>query len=89
MPNKDGLLSAGVYADVIIYSKGNINALSVPRSAVVTSTERKYVLLNRNGKITKVDVSTGNETASKIEIYGLLSAGDKVILSANDEIKEN
>ena len=89
VPNKDGQLSSGMYADVIIHSKGNVNALSVPRSAVVTSTERKYVLLSRNSKITKVDISTGNETASKIEIYGLLNAGDTVILNANDEIKEN
>ncbi len=86
--NADGLLSPGMFADVVLYSKGNINALVVPKSAVVTSTERKYVLLVKNGKRIKVDVSTGNETPSTIEIYGNLQVGDKVIASANDEIKE-
>jgi RND family efflux transporter MFP subunit len=87
--NKDGMLAPGMFADVLLYSKGNIEALFVPKSAVVTSTERKYVLVMNGDKITKVDVSTGNATTGKIEVYGNLKAGDKVIAVANDEIKES
>ena len=86
--NDDGLLSPGMFADVILKSKGNMDALYVPKSAVVTSTERKYVMLVKDSTRTKVDVSTGNETSSKIEIYGNLKVGDRVIANANDEIKE-
>lgn len=86
--NKDVLLAPGMYADVVLYSKGNAQAMWVPRTAVVTSTERKYVLLVKNGKTSKVDVSTGNQTADKVEIYGKISAGDSVIVNANEEIKE-
>jgi membrane fusion protein, multidrug efflux system len=84
--NRNEDFSPGMYADVILYSKGSMNALSVPASAVVTSTERKYVLLSRNDKIVKVDVSTGNKTTDKIEVYGGLQPGDKVIKNASDEI---
>ena len=87
--NKDGVLAPGMFADVILYSKGNAAALFVPKSAVVVSTERKYVLVVNNKKIIKVDVTTGNETANKIEVYGALREGDKVIAVANDEIKEH
>ena len=76
-----------MYADVVLYSKGNANALSVPKSAVVTSTERKYVLVVKDGKIKKVDVSTGNASIDKIEVYGALKVGDKIIANANDEIR--
>jgi RND family efflux transporter MFP subunit len=86
--NKDGSLAPGMYADVVIQSKGNNNAMSVPKSAVVTSTERKYVLVMNNGEITKTDVSTGNETVDNIEVYGSLQPGDSVITNANDEIAE-
>lgn len=86
--NKDEALSPGMYADVLLNSKGNPNALSVPKSAVVTSTERKYVLVLRDGKIVKVDVTTGNESNSKIEITGVLQSGEEVIANATDEIKE-
>jgi membrane fusion protein, multidrug efflux system len=87
--NKDELLAPGMYADVVIYSKGNLNALAVPKSAVVTSTERKYVLTDNGGKIKKVDVSTGNTSIDKMEVYGRLQPGDKVIQNATDDIKES
>jgi len=87
--NKDEALTPGMFADVVLYSKGNTAAFFVPRSAVVTSTERKYVLVVKDKKITKVDVTTGNKTADKIEVFGNLNDTDKVIASANDEIKES
>lgn len=88
VPNANGILAPGMYADVNLYSKGNAEAMWVPMSAVVTSTERKYVLISENGKIRKMDVSTGNETTDKVEIYGNVQVGTKVIKNANDEIKE-
>ncbi|GAB3506699.1 efflux RND transporter periplasmic adaptor subunit [Emticicia fontis] len=86
--NGSGVLSSGMYADVLLYSKGNKNALIVPKSAVVTSTERKYVLVSTNGNIRKIDVSTGNQTLDRVEVYGDLQSGDQVIINATDEIKE-
>jgi membrane fusion protein, multidrug efflux system len=84
--NKNEILQPGMYADVILYSMGNINALSIPRSAVVISTEGKYVIAVRNGKYIRVDVLTGNETKDSIEIFGQIKAGENVIEHANDEI---
>lgn len=86
--NRDETLSPGMYADVVFDSKGNRNALSVPVSAVVTSTERKYVIVVRQGRTVKVDVSTGNESNQRVEIVGAVQVGEKVIAPANDEIKE-
>jgi membrane fusion protein (multidrug efflux system) len=86
--NADGALAPGMYADVLFDSEGNQNALSVPKSAVIISTERKYVLLVRNNKAVKVDVITGNESKGKTEIVGALQAGEEIISNANDEIKE-
>jgi len=88
VPNKDGKLASGMYADVLFFTHGDNNALVVPKSAVVTSTERKYVLLVKNGKAVKADVITGSTTASSVEIFGSVQEGDKVIQNANDEIKE-
>ena len=86
--NADGALAPGMYADVLFSSDGNPNALSVPKSAVVISTERKYVIVVRDGKAVKVDVITGNEAKSKTEVVGALQSGEEVISNANDEIKE-
>ena len=86
--NTDELLSPGMYADVVIYSKGNVSGFRVPKSAVVTSTEQKYVLLVKSGRIVKVDVTSGNESGQSTEVFGNLQKGDSVITEANDEIRE-
>ncbi len=86
--NKEGRLSPGMYADVLFYSNGNPDAFTVPRTAVVTSTERKYVVAIRDGKTVKVDVATGNETVDKVEITGDLHPGEEIVRQASDEIQE-
>jgi len=86
--NPDETLTPGMYADVLFDSKGNPHALSVPTTAVVTSTERKYVIAIRGGKTVKLDVQTGNESMGRVEVLGALQPGDQVIANANDEIKE-
>ena len=87
-PNADVLLVPGMYVEVALYSNGNASALSVPKSAVVTSTERKYVLVSANGKIKKTDVTTGNIGVDRAEVYGALNEGDHVIINATDEMVE-
>jgi membrane fusion protein, multidrug efflux system len=86
--NENELLTPGMYADILIYSKGNASGFSVPKSSLVTTTERKFVLVIRSGEIHKVDVTSGNESAGIIEVFGNLNKGDSAIVDANDEIKE-
>jgi RND family efflux transporter MFP subunit len=88
VPNKDALLTPGMYADVLLVSKGNAGAFVVPKSAIVTSTERKYIILVKNGVAHKADVTTGNQTASQAEVFGTMAAGDSVISNPGDEIRE-
>ncbi|HEX4850536.1 MAG TPA: efflux RND transporter periplasmic adaptor subunit, partial [Puia sp.] len=45
--NKEGLMSPGMYADILLDARGNPNGWSVPQTALVISTERKYVLVVR------------------------------------------
>ena len=86
--NKSGDLAPGMYADVLIQSHGNVHGFAVPGSCIVTSTERKYVIVIRNGKTEKVDVTTGNVGTKKTEVFGKLKAGEMVLTNADDGIKE-
>lgn len=85
--NSAETLKPGMYADVILHLNGNNDAVVVPKSAVVTSTENKYVLIIKNNSIQKINVTTGNEDLNNIEVFGI-NAGDMVITKATDEIKE-
>jgi RND family efflux transporter MFP subunit len=86
--NKNYTLLPGMYADVVFVSKGSEGTAIVPSTAVVTSTERKYVIAVRNNKTVKIDVETGNQSNGKTEVIGALQPDDAVIANANDEIKE-
>jgi len=87
--NSDNLLMPGMYAEVLLPLKGHPNACIVPQTAVVISTEKKYVIKVQNNKAVIVDVTTGNEDKGMIEIFGDVKAGDSVIENANDEIKQD
>jgi len=89
VPNPDRTFMPGMYAEVQLPLKGHANAYVVPQSAVVISTERKYVIKIRNNKTDWVDVTSGNENGGMIEVFGDLAAGDSVIEEANDEIKQD
>lgn len=86
--NHDGKLAPGMYADVLFDSKGNPDGYTVPRTAVVTSTERKYVVAVRDGRTIRVDVATGNESANQVEISGDLQPGEKIVRKASDDLQE-
>ncbi|HTB05553.1 MAG TPA: efflux RND transporter periplasmic adaptor subunit [Bacteroidia bacterium] len=87
--NSSNLLMPGMYAEVMLSLKGHSNACIVPQSAVVISTERKYVIRIQNNKAVLTDVTTGNEADGMIEIFGDVKAGDSVIEKASDEIKQD
>lgn len=86
--NNDETLTPGMYADVVLNDEGNKNSLIVPASAVIITTERKYVMAVINGKTVKVDVTTGTQTSNKVQIFGNIQAGDKVIKTLTEDIPE-
>ena len=87
--NSDKLFMPGMYAEVLLPMTGHSNALIVPQSAVVTSTEKKYVVKVANHKANIVDVSTGNENNGMIEVFGEIMPNDSIIVKAGDDIKQN
>ncbi len=86
--NKDELLTPGMYAELLVHSNGNASAFTAPSSAVITSTERKYLWTVENGKAKKTDVATGNSANGKTEVYGELGEGMQVITDPNDDLRE-
>jgi RND family efflux transporter MFP subunit len=85
--NKDLSLAPGMYAEVQLESDGNANAFKVPKSAVLTTTEGKYVFTGTNEKdLKKISVSTGNQSVDSVEVFGALQEGEKVVTNPDDEM---
>ncbi len=85
--NTGHLLKPGMYAEARLPVAGNRAAMVVPRSAIVTSTEKKYVVVADGHNAKWVDVLEGNSVHDSSEVFGALHPGDKVILRATDELK--
>jgi membrane fusion protein (multidrug efflux system) len=86
--NRDGLLAPGMYPSVKWPIRRSRPALFVPRTSVVATTERTFVVRNKNGHAEWVDVRKGASEGDLIEVLGDLKAGDPVVRIATDEIRE-
>lgn len=86
--NPKNVFKPGMYAEVELPVSGNSNAFVVPRSAVVATTERKYVVTVDNGGQAKwIDVSEGNQSNDSTEVFGNIKPGDEIVVNASYQIK--
>jgi membrane fusion protein (multidrug efflux system) len=85
--NSDHMLLPQMYADVSLLVKGDGHGFVIPRTALVVSTERIFVITIVNGKAVWVDVKKGLEDGKTIKVTGTLKAGDVLVANATDEIK--
>ena len=79
-------LKPGMYAAASLPIKSPKTSLYVPKSAVVTTAERTYVIRVAAGKTELVDVQKGDENAGQVQVFGALKAGDVVLKAGNEEI---
>jgi RND family efflux transporter MFP subunit len=81
-------LLPGMVADVQISLSKKDSSFIVPKTAVVNSPERVFVVRIVNKKAEWVDVKTGRDSEGKIEIFGNLKSGDNLARKASEEIRQ-
>jgi Cu(I)/Ag(I) efflux system membrane fusion protein len=83
LPNPEGLLKPGMYADVV-FEVGNGEAVAaVPESAVIDSGTRQVVLVVKGeGRFEPRAVKLGRRGAGFVEVVEGLNAGEEVVTSA-------
>ncbi|RDC62196.1 efflux RND transporter periplasmic adaptor subunit [Adhaeribacter pallidiroseus] len=86
--NNQGKLLPGMYAEVNLPLPAKDSTFVVPTSAVVASTEKIFVIKVANNKAEWVEVQKGRSADEKVEIYGKLNPGDRLVAVATDEIRD-
>lgn len=86
--NRDGSLAPGMYSTVKWPVRRSRPSLFVPKTSVVSTTERTFVIRNRDGQAQWVDVKKGSTEGDQVEVIGNLKLGDKVLRRATDEIRD-
>lgn len=84
--NRDGSLSPGMYPAVKWTVHRTKPALFVPKTSVVSTTERTFVIRDRNGRAEWVNVAKGVVEGDLVEVLGDLQPGDQVVRRGTDEI---
>jgi Cu(I)/Ag(I) efflux system membrane fusion protein len=84
LPNSDGVLRPGMYADVEIATGSSSPVVSVPHSALIDTGTRQLVLLARGeGRFEPREVRAGTRGLGFTEIREGLAEGDRVVVAAN------
>jgi len=86
--NREGTLAPGMFPTVKWPVRSPRSALLVPRTSVVTTSERTFVIRDRDGHAEWVDVRKGAADGDLIEVLGSLHAGDRVLRRGSDEVRE-
>jgi multidrug efflux pump subunit AcrA (membrane-fusion protein) len=86
--NNDRTLAPGMYPTVHWLVRSADAALFVPKTAVVTTTERTFVVRDKNGRAEWVNVQKGAAEGDLIRVIGPLQDGDRVVKRGTDEMRE-
>jgi RND family efflux transporter MFP subunit len=86
--NRGGALAPGMYPTAKWPVRSGRASLWAPRTAVVTTSERTFVIRERDGKAEWVDVKRGAADGDLVEVTGNLRAGDRILKRGSDEVRE-
>lgn len=86
--NRDGTLAPGMYGQVKWPVRSESAELWTPKTAVVTTTERTFVIRDHDGRAEWVDVKKGVAEGDLVQVIGNLKPGDLVVRRANDEMRD-
>jgi membrane fusion protein, multidrug efflux system len=80
-------LAPGMFPEIAWPSTTEGEVLIVPPTAVVTTTERTFVIRLQNGRAEWVDVRRGPASGHGVSVLGPLRAGDLVVRRGSDELR--
>jgi RND family efflux transporter MFP subunit len=89
VPNRDGSLVPGMYAEVHLHLATHPNVLSVPVDAVEgLGTTVQHVYAVHGGELHLVAVTTGLQTPTRVEILSGLHRGDQVVVGRHSGLSD-
>jgi len=85
--NSNRRLRPGMFAQVLWPIHRSRPSLWVPRTAVVKTTEKTFVIRVKQGVTEWIEVKPGSLREGLTEVFGDLSDGDQVVVRGTDELR--
>lgn len=79
IPNEDGSLKSGMFAQVYFTKEKSDNAIVISRDSVITKDGESYVFAVEDGKAKRYDVEIGIDNGDMVEITSGLSVGMTIV----------
>ncbi|GEM52662.1 efflux RND transporter periplasmic adaptor subunit [Empedobacter brevis] len=86
--NRNNVLKPYMVAEANIPLQHTTPTFFVPKMAVVESGMGIYVIRVENGKTKNIPVSKGRLMEDKVEVFGELTEGDRILKMASEEMEE-
>lgn len=88
VPNRDGALRSGQFANVTLGLERKENAVLVPEAAVVPQAGRAYVFVVSDGVAHRQAVGIGERSPGWVEMASGVRAGDTVVVAGQQKIRD-
>jgi RND family efflux transporter MFP subunit len=87
--NPDKTLKPGMFAEIRFVKEQKQNAVTLPRSAVLSDETGNYVFKEEDNYAVKTRVETGIDNGMEIEITSGVNEGDRVITKGHTYVSDN
>jgi RND family efflux transporter MFP subunit len=88
LPNRDGALLAGTYAQVKIDGKRADRAWVVPTSAVLLRSDGAQVAVVSGGEVRMQKIELGRDHGNKVEVLGGLTGREELVANPTDDLHD-
>lgn len=89
VPNSDGILKGGMFADVMIVTEKYDDMLCIPSKAVITENDKSYVYVENGGNAVKKEVTLGKSDEENTQVLSGVSEGENVVVKGKEYITES
>ncbi|WP_134686309.1 efflux RND transporter periplasmic adaptor subunit [Brevibacillus migulae] len=86
--NQEGLLRAGMLADVILSEQAAPAGLKIPASTVIEKEGKSYVYKLDGDVVHQVAITQSGKQADWVEITGGLASGDKIVMNPTAQLSD-
>lgn len=88
IPNEDGQLKSGMFAEVSIKYSTHQDVMLIPRKALISMDNKHTVYQVVDGKVSKKEVKIGFQEGSMVEIVAGLDAHSTVVTAGHNNLKD-
>jgi len=88
LPNKDGSLLPGMYANMTMTAHVTTTSLTAPDDALVFRNNKTYLPVVRDDHLKLVEVTLGHDDGYTVEVSGDLRAGDQIAVNVGEAARD-